>query len=144
MPPTRAQEEELRVQAEKKVKFRGTACIRLEWLYFPGNQPRELKRKNVERLKSNFRKKCDRLPIKNHIPALIEQQHLDAAIHASGILPANLLSNPNVGYPELVFPTGYQLECLHGRHRIQAAKEVLPLREKWWTVDLYLAGKMHV
>jgi len=80
MPPTRAQEEELRVQAEKKVKFKGTACIRLEWLHFPGNQPRELKRKNVERLKSNFQKKCDRLPIKNHIPALIEQQHLDAAL----------------------------------------------------------------
>jgi hypothetical protein len=44
---------------------------------------------------------------------------------------------PQGGYPELVFPAGYQVECLHGRHRIQAAKE---LGLEWWTVDLYLAG----
>lgn len=42
-------------------------------------------------------------------------------------------------YPELVFPAGYQVECLHGRHRIQAAKE---LGLDWWTVDLYLAGRL--
>lgn len=43
------------------------------------------------------------------------------------------------GYPELVFPAGYQAECLHGPHRIQAAKE---LWLDWWTVDLYLAGSL--
>ena len=89
------------------MKFKGTAYIRLEWLHFHGKKPRELKRRNVERLKSNFQKKYDRLPIKNHIPALIEQQHLDAALQASGIIPANLLSNPDIGYPDLVFPIGY-------------------------------------
>jgi hypothetical protein len=35
---------------------------------------------------------------------------------------------------------GYQLECLHGRHRIQAGREFLSPRNKWWAVDLYLAG----
>jgi hypothetical protein len=51
-----------------------------------------------------------------------------------------LLSNPRDRYPELVFPGGYQLECLHGRHRIQAGREFLSPRDKWWAVDLYLAG----
>lgn len=83
MPPTCTQEEELRIQAERKVKFKGMACIRLEWLHFQGKKTRELKRKNVERLKSNFQKKCDRLPIKNYIPTLIEQQHFEAVLQAS-------------------------------------------------------------
>ncbi|KAG9238306.1 hypothetical protein BJ875DRAFT_502178 [Amylocarpus encephaloides] len=34
---------------------------------------------------------------------------------------------------------GFQLHCLHGRHRIQAAREAFPPRQRWWTVDLYLA-----
>lgn len=140
MRQTRSQEEEVRLEAEKRVKYQGTARIRLEWLHFRWNEPRELDVKNVERLKSNFRKDCRRLDIHNHIPALINQQHLDAAIQASRISAGTLLSNPLDGYPELVFPAGYQLECLHGRHRIQAGKEVLSCGDKWWTVDLYLAG----
>jgi len=45
--------------------------------------------------------------------------------------------------PELGFWPGYQLECLHGRHRIQAAKQALLPPDKWWTVDLYLAGMIN-
>lgn len=48
-----------------------------------------------------------------------------------------LTEHSSDGYPELVFPAGYWLECLHRQDRIQAAKE---LRLEWWTVDLYLAG----
>ena len=44
------------------------------------------------------------------------------------------------GYPELAFPDGYQLECLHGKDRIQAAREFLSPRNKWWRVDLYPKG----
>jgi len=142
MRQTRYQKEELRLEAEKRVKYKGTARIKLEWLHFRWNEPRELDSKNVERLKSNFRRDCRRLDIHNHIPALINQQDLNAATQASEVSAQSLLSNPQGGYPELNFPTGYQLECLHGRHRIQAAKEVLPCGDKWWTVDLYLAGIM--
>ena len=44
--------------------------------------------------------------------------------------------------PELVFPSGGPLKCLqaHGRHRIQAGKEILPARDKWWTVNPYFTG----
>ena len=49
MQRTRAQEEEFRGEAERKVKYRGTARIRLEWLHLRGNEPRELDRKNVKR-----------------------------------------------------------------------------------------------
>jgi hypothetical protein len=61
-------------------------------------------------------------------------------IVASGISADALLSNLSDDYPELKFPVGFQLECLHGRHRLQARRETLPSRDKWWTVDLYLEG----
>ncbi|KAL5345257.1 hypothetical protein ACLOAV_009627 [Pseudogymnoascus australis] len=60
----------------------------------------------------------------------------------SGVAGHQLLTNPpneSSQYPELVFPRGFQLECLHGRHRIQAGREFLSPRDKWWTVDLYLS-----
>ena len=60
-------------------------------------------------------------------------------VFMKGVSARQLGKYPQGGYPELVFPAGYQVECLHGRHRIQAAKE---LGLDWWTVDLYLAGKL--
>ena len=89
--------------------------------------------KNIERLKANFREDCCRLDIHDHIPALIHKQDLDAAMRASGISANMLFDN---SYPELSFPVGYKLECLHGRHRVQAGKEILPSSDSWWTVDL--------
>jgi hypothetical protein len=54
-------------------------------------------------------------------------------------LPSNHATiNTQDGYPELEFPGG--IECLRGRHRIQARKEWLLPTEKWWIVDLYLSG----
>ena len=51
------------------------------------------------------------------------------------------MSSPIVnGYSELVFPS--RLECLHGRHRVQAGKEFLSTGDKWWIVDLYLTDRV--
>ena len=52
---SRFREQELRVEAERFVKYRGTVRVRLEILHFQWNEPRELSRKNVERLKEIFR-----------------------------------------------------------------------------------------
>ena len=136
---TQIRDEESKIEAEKHIKYKGTARIRLKWLHFQWNQPRELDSKNVERLKADFRKDCRRLEESNHIPAVIDQPSLDAAEERSGVSARQLGKYPQGGYPELVFPAGYQVECLHGRHRIQAAKE---LGLDWWTVDLYLAGRL--
>jgi len=144
MPPTPTRQEELRFEAEKKEKYKGTACIRLEWLHFGSAEARELDIKNVDRLKQNFRKDCDRLNAKNHILAVISKRDLDTAIQISGITEEALLTDAQSSYPELAFWVGYQLECLQGRHRIQAAKEALSLTDKWWTVDLYLAGVLEI
>ena len=96
---------------------------------------------NIERLKAIFRKECLRLDASNHVPAVIEEQAFLAAIRFAGISAGQQTEYSSGGYPELVFPAGYQLECLHGQDRIQAAKE---LRLEWWAVDLYLAGMTDV
>ena len=49
---------------ERRLKYRGTATIRLESLHFPCDAARELNRKNVERLKKCFRTEgCRRLEL---------------------------------------------------------------------------------
>lgn len=75
-----------------------------------------------------FREDCLRLDTFNNVPAVIEVQALLAAIRLSVIRAGQLTESS---------PDSYQLECLHGQDRIQAAKE---LRLQWWAVDLYLAG----
>ncbi|KAH7323832.1 hypothetical protein BKA65DRAFT_555502 [Rhexocercosporidium sp. MPI-PUGE-AT-0058] len=94
--------------------------------------------KHVEYLKGCFRKdQCRRLEVRNHIEAEVDQQILDVALRGSNVTARELLTNQPNGCPELVFPQGFQIECLHGQHRIQAAREFLLPTDKWWTVDFY-------
>ncbi|KFY68421.1 hypothetical protein V496_01043 [Pseudogymnoascus sp. VKM F-4515 (FW-2607)] len=131
---------------EKRLKFKGTAKISLDVLYFKQNQPRQLNLKHVEYLKECFQTEgCHRLPLCRHIPAKIDQRCLDATIKKSGVSARQLLGTAKrdvetTDYPELVFPSDIQVECLHGRHRIEALKKsrLLP-EDMWWTVDLYLS-----
>jgi hypothetical protein len=117
-------EQELRLEAERFVKYRGTARVRLDVLDFQWSEPRELSRKNVERLKEIFRGdkrlygNIRRLDPRNHIPAVVEQSDLDDAILASEVPAERLLSNPDNDPLVLKFAAGYRLTCLYGRHRI--------------------------
>ena len=137
-----AHDEESRLETKKERKYKETTCIRLKWLHFWWNESEKLDDTNVERLKSIFRKECRWLDIHNHICAVVDQQHLDAAILISEISVKALLTKSKSEYSKLVFSIDYQLKCLHERHRIQAEKEVLSSVNKWWTVNLYLAGTM--
>ena len=85
MRRSRFSEQELRLEKERYVKYQGTARIQLEVLYFQWNEPRELSRKNVERLKEIFQGEkrsyanIRQLDPRNHIPAVIE--HLTLTRH---------------------------------------------------------------
>ena len=135
---SRAQEEDENLQRLRRLKFRGTARIRLDDLRLSAHNGKEMSRGNVDRLKAIFEEEgCRRLEVQHHVPALIDKQALDRAVANAKISPA-ALQEANGNYPELLLPA--QIDCLHGQHRIQAAKEFLPPREKWWAVDLYHAG----
>ena len=131
------------LEKERRLKFRGTVRVRLEALTFQWNEPRELDAKNVDHLKSCFQKDgCYRLVPQNRVPAIIDEGGFTTAILTSGLSERDLLSQQAAGIPELVLPDGFQLRCLHGKHRIQAARETLLPGDRWWTIDLYIAGRV--
>ncbi len=137
-----AHDEESRLEAKKELKYKETTRVRLKWLHFRWNESEKLDDTNVKRLKSIFRKECRWLDIHNHICAVVDQQHLNAAILISEISVKALLTKSKSEYSKLVFSIDYQLKCLHEQHRIQAGKKVLSSANKWWTVNLYLADMM--
>ncbi|KAK6380192.1 hypothetical protein LTS17_005381 [Exophiala oligosperma] len=79
-----------------------------------------------------------RLEPRHHVPAAVDQSDLDAALRTSNATAESLLNNLDNDPPVLKFPQLHRLTCLHGRHRIQAARETLDPTDAWWTVDFYL------
>jgi hypothetical protein len=143
MDQAQAQIEDTRLEGERRLKYRGTARINLDVLQFRWDLLCKADKKHVEHLERCFEKEgCHRLPCRNHVAAIINHSSLDAAMRKSGV---NVLTNideatANATYSKLVFPDGFQLECLNGLHRILAGRKFLSPKDKWWVVDLYLAG----
>lgn len=143
MQQAQANVEDSRLDVERRLSSKGSALIRFEYLrwneYIKRNEAkRRPDREHVEHLKRTFRKAgCRQLEVKHHIPGLVSQQQLDAGLEnarrkkrwKTDTLPSNYATiNTQDGYLELDFPDG--VECLDGRHRIEAGKEWLSPREK--------------
>jgi len=73
----------------------------------------------------------------NHIQAVIPASILQDAIQASRTSSAALKSPPGGIPPELIFPSDYAVQCLHGNDRIEAAKQVLFGSKRLWEMDIY-------
>jgi hypothetical protein len=130
-----ANEQERKLAEDREENFRGTVCISLRRLRFEPEYSRDVDKKNVERLKRIFaRQGCLRLSL------IINERDLKAALQCSGRTLEDLLNSAQDAPPKLTLPPGYMLECLHGQHRILAARETLEPQEEWWAVDLYLSG----
>ena len=142
MPKRLAQEEEVQLEVKKSRKYRSITRIRFQWLYFPWNELDEPDVENVERFKKTIIQNCRQFDARNHILEIVSQSDLNNAIQIAESFTEALFNSASNDYPELVFPPGFRLECLHGRHRILAAKEALHSLNKWWTVDFYLFGML--
>ncbi|KJZ69361.1 hypothetical protein HIM_11243 [Hirsutella minnesotensis 3608] len=127
-----------RIQAEKSLKYVGTARIRLDVLTFPHSSG--LNPDNVQRLAALFRgqRGYNSEDLQHRIPAIISDANLREALAASG-LGQDSLSSSDQDAPMLEFPSGFQLECLRGQHRVKAAEEIINTSNKRWTVDLFTA-----
>ncbi len=136
-------EDEIRRLENKSSSFRGSAKIHLKHLLF--EEPKDvslslhLDPKNVARLIKIFELEgCLRLEEEHRVPAIINDAILQEAISSSSLTNAELLTTGVP--PELQLPQSTRLNCLHGRHRIAAAQQILLPGNKWWTVDLYTEG----
>lgn len=137
-------EDELRLTTERSRKYQGTAKINISQIAFHPSFSQHLDQKNVERLCEIFDKEgCRRLDVYNHASAVVSRQHLHDALRAARISADEMMTNQPNRYPHLQFPTG-QVECLHGQHRLKAGEEHLSPIDQWWTVDLYLDGKLSI
>jgi hypothetical protein len=142
MRQKRAQQEDARIESERRLKFRGAARISLDPLQLSNEEYEELDWENVQRLKDAYQEEGCRREAENHrILVLIDRSDLNTALEISGIPAASLLTPRQGDYPELQLRANLRLKCLHGKHRIQAGREFLSPRDMWWIADLYLSGK---
>lgn len=130
---------EVRLVNERRLKFQGTARINLNGISHV-DSTRQYDPRNVERLSGIFRETgCHRFDTQNHVTALVTRHALKRACRSARMKARKLLQLSLDKCPILDFSPG-EVTCLHGRHRLKAAEDVLPPSEQWWAVDLYLDG----
>jgi hypothetical protein len=127
---------------DREKYYLGTARVDLEHLEFQTPYAREFDAKNYEFLVFTFKSTgCHReKPPEHHIPVVIQEVALKTAIAHSDGSADDVRSCDPAEWPRLNFPTEFRLLCLHGRHRIEAAKQCLSGVDRWWVVDLYSDG----
>lgn len=136
------------ISKDKASNLRGKARVMIAALKHTPESMRDLDNTNVERLKDIFTMEgCRRDAPERHVPVVISMDDVTRAIALTGSTEVSLdklLDNPKELPPLLKFPPGVHIQCLTGKHRIQAAKEctTLPASERWWIVDLYLEGRI--
>jgi hypothetical protein len=128
---------EQKISEDKHAKYKGTAQISIEHLDFP-HPCRQVDKKIIEQLKRDFEGEgCIKDQPNNWIPAVIHDSTLQAALEKLATSTEKFKAASKEKPLQLHFPHGVKLECLHGQHRILAAKEFLDQSDLWWTVDLY-------
>lgn len=128
-----------RVSADKHAKYRGSAQVYLEHLDFP-HPCRHVDISVIEQLSRNFEGEgCMRDT--NRIPAIIDDVILFAALSKLGINNEAFKAISNSAPPLFQLERDVKVECLHGQHRILAAKKFLKPKDRWWIVDFYSNGQ---
>lgn len=108
--------------------FLGFARVKLEYLRFDSGV-RDYDKSNIDRLRMIFRDEgCQRENRKHYIPAVVP-----SAILGSWRPKGEELS-------DLTPPAGETILCLHGKHRVLAAREFLSHRDQWWNLQIYNEG----
>jgi len=131
---------------QRDAMYRGTGRINVRYLRADDpsdvQQSQFLRAKNVERLKDIFTTEgCHRLDPRNYIAARVSQRETDSLIIASNIAPSDLL---NGSLPEINLVEQMKLRVVHGKHRVEAAREHFAPLDAWWPVDLYSDGMLVV
>ena len=125
--------DDLQILREKSRTFCGSFKVPLSKLKLediPDN-PRQLDPKNVANLLQKFSlEDCNRLDPEHYVSALVSRADL----------PQGLQSDNNSFKEPQHFDPQHSLVCIHGKHRLEAARQFLAGDERWWVTDLYSEG----
>jgi hypothetical protein len=134
---------ELKIANDKLAKFKGTARVSITHLDFP-HPTRQIDEKIIRQLVRDFEGEgCIREEPSHRIPAVIDDSVLEEALEKIPLTAEAFkakVDNP----PFLNLRNGVKLECLHGQHRVLAAKEHLGASQWWWIVDIYGTGECYL
>ncbi len=120
--------------------FKGLARVKLSALKFDQQGHRELSANIVARLHKIFAiEGCLRLDNENFISAVITSDALRNAIAESNLESQSLCQQDDGSIPFLGLAS---VDCLHGLHRVAAARGYLDENDQWWTVRLYSDGTL--
>lgn len=120
--------------------FKGFARVPLSALHFDHKLGRKTHRsastKNVQRLVKLFSKVgCQHGAIEHAISATLGSDSLQEALEDCDL--ETLPQDVSEGVDVLPLLQVTRLNCLHGLHRVLAAKEVLDGEDQWWIVKIY-------
>ncbi|OBT64130.1 hypothetical protein VE03_06282 [Pseudogymnoascus sp. 23342-1-I1] len=116
----------------KTLHLKGKARVRLSQLSFP-NPIRPIDPKLVKVLKRTFKGEgCLQQDSAFSLPAIIDDSSLTLALQELGVSADHFKADSILSPANFELPHNIQLACLHGQHRVAAAKEVLGSGNKWW------------
>lgn len=117
---------------------RGFARIKLDNIDFDSG--RDLDDQKVNRLVKVFELEpqgCERASLANAIPVIVGKDIL-ANLFPPGHLYSTTLHSL---VPDQLPWLSTRVICLHGKHRIHAARKFLRIHDRWWTVKIFDSGR---
>ena len=130
---------EQRILNDKLAKFKGAARVMIEHLEFP-HPIRQIDKKTIRQLVRDFDGEgCIREEPSHRIPVIMDNSILRAALEKISLTAETFRASAD--HPPILELGGdVKVECLHGQHRVLAAKEHLPASQRWWVVEVYGTG----
>lgn len=130
------------LESDKQKYFLGTAKVDIDAFSFDSFLPRDLNLQNSERLLSVYELTgCSQLDTANRVPALIADNDFTEAVARADSTVEKARHHDHLQWPTLSLPADAKIECLRGKHRIEAAKLYLRSGFRWWSVDFYSSSE---
>lgn len=132
---------EAQLERERDRSYLGSAKVPVDVLTFDLSAPRDIDEQNVRRLLSSLKLSGPfQLEPSHHVPAVITRVKFAEAISKVGSTAQVTRGRDSSRWPLLLFESGFQLQCLRGKHRIEVARQYLLGGNRWWIVDFYADG----
>lgn len=126
---------QINTDAQLDRHFQGYARVKLDNIDFDSG--RDLDDRNVNRLIDIFKSQgCKRESTANAISVLVQRSAIEEALARQG---SSSLAVHSIVPAQLPYLNAKVL-CLQGKHRIHAARKVLPYGDWWWTVKIFDSG----